>query len=179
MPLAMLSPEAQINKILSELDCATSNFAPTVGTLSASRVAAALSGQNDFAATDGEFHLKVAREMQRLANEVDVPVDWRKVEKVRLALASRRKAEPMQRIIPFHIVRFSDGSMFQKMSNGQPVRTSNYTEAAAIGRFETASAITRLLTAMGHRCGYTSITNMRRSDIFDRVADFGFEEAQC
>jgi hypothetical protein len=91
MPLALLSPESQTNSILDSVGCAVSNFSAIVGTLSNSRVTAALSGQNDFSQEDGEQHLRVAREMQRLMNETGLPIDWRRVEKVREVLARRRQ----------------------------------------------------------------------------------------
>jgi hypothetical protein len=91
MPLASLSPESQINVILANIGCAVSNFSPTVGTLSNSRVSAALAGQNDFSQEDGDYHLRVAIEMQRLVNETGLPIDWRRVEKVREVLARRRQ----------------------------------------------------------------------------------------
>ena len=69
MAIATYSVENQINRILTELNCAVSNYAAIADKLSGSRVAAALAGTNDFSTSDGEYYLGLARQMQRLAEE--------------------------------------------------------------------------------------------------------------
>ncbi len=59
--LAALSPEAQINRILEDVDCVPSNFTEIASRHSNSRVIAALKGQNDFDPEDGQYYLGLAR----------------------------------------------------------------------------------------------------------------------
>jgi hypothetical protein len=171
--LAALSAEAQVNRILDDVGCVPSNFSEIADRHANSRVIQALKGTNDFDPKDGQYYLQVARQMKKLAEEYPVPIDWRKTQTIKEILAAR---EAQARPVPFQIVRFSDGTLFQGIKNGKAVRTTKYDECAAIASFETARAIVKLLDGMGYMCGMTRITNMRREDIFDSVRDFGFNQ---
>jgi hypothetical protein len=170
--LATLSNEAQINRILEDVDCVPSNFTEIANRHSNSRVIAALKGTNDFDPEDGQYYLRLARQMKRLAEEFPVPIDWRKTQTIKDILAARTQGRP----VPFQIVQFFDGTLFQKIINGEVVRTTDYDQCAGIASFETANAIVQLLNRMGHMCRHTRITNHRRENIFDSVRDFGFEQ---
>jgi hypothetical protein len=170
--LATFSPENQIARILDEIGCAPSNFCEIANRHSNARVLAALQGRNDFSAEDGQYYLRFARQMKKLAEEYPVPIAWKETTRIKEILASRTQGRPT----PFHIVQFYDGTLFAKMENGEPVRTTDYDECAAIGSFETARTIAQLLDRMGHLCRYTMITNHRRENILDSVRDFGFEQ---
>ena len=171
--LATLSSEAQINRILEDVDCVPSNFTEIASRHSNSRVIAALKGANDFEPEDGQYYLGLARQMKKLADEYPVPIDWRKTQRIKEILAARKA---QVRPVPFQIIHFYDGTLFQKIVNGEVIRTTDYDECAAIGSFETARTIAQLLDRMGHLCRHTSITNHRRENIFDSVRDFGFAE---
>jgi hypothetical protein len=170
---ATLSPEFQVATILDSIGCVVSNFSEIADRHANSRVIAALRGANDFDPEDGQYYLSLARQMKHMAEEFPVPIDWRKTQRIKEIIAARRTTA---RPVPFEIVRFSDGTLFQKMENGKAIQTTDYSVCAAIKSFETARAIVKLLDRMGYMCNQTRITNVRREDIFDSIRDFGFTE---
>jgi len=176
--IATYSVENQINRILTELDCAVSNYAAIAGKLSGSRVAAALAGTNDFSTADGEYHLQVARDMQRLVAEVNVPVDWRHVEKIRKILVARKATARSARPVPFAVV-FIGPALFKQIVSDKVETTTSYEECAAFKDVLVAHAATRLLDAMGQMgVRHTSITNeLRDPETFvNKLSDVGFEQ---
>jgi hypothetical protein len=171
--LTALSPETQVARILDEIGCAPSNFSEIANRHANSRVIAALQGRNDFDPEDGEYYLGIARQLKKLADEFPVPISWKETQRIKEILAVRKtQARP----VPFQIIQFYDGTLFQKIKNGEVIRTTDYDQCAAIGSFETARTIAQLLDRMGHMCRHTTITNHRRENIFDSVRDFGFEQ---
>jgi len=176
MALASLSCESQINQILSELDCAVSNYAAIANKLSPSRVAAALSGTNDFSATDGEHHLQIARSMKRLADEASVPIDWRKIERIREVLGTRQTKA--SRPIPFAVVLVGS-ALFKQVSSGRVETTTSYQDCAGFKNVLVANTAAKLLDGMGASgLRVTTITNEPRSaeTISEHLADFGFAQ---
>jgi len=173
MSIAAYNVESQINRILNDLDCAVSNYAAIANRLSGSRVAAALAGTNDFSAPDGEYHLQVAREMQRLATEVNVPVDWRRVEKVREILAARKtQARPT----PFAVILIG-GQLFKTVVSGRIETTNSYQDCGGFKDKIVAITAAKLLDGMTNEpLRVTTITNEVRAaeTISDKLADFGF-----
>jgi hypothetical protein len=174
--LAALSHESQINQILSELDCAVSNYAAIANKLSASRVAAALSGTNDFSTSDAEHHLQIARSMKRLADEVPVPIDWRKIERIREVLGTRRSGPT--RPIPFAVVLVGS-ALFERVVSGRVETTTNYQTCAAFKNPAIAHTAANLLVGLGASgLRVTTITNEIRpiESISEHLSDFGFSE---
>ena len=174
MALAALSAENQINHILRELDCATSNFAGIADRLSGGRVAAALSGQNDFTKDDAEYYLNVARQMKRLQDETGVPLDWRKVDRLKNILGTRKKS--VQRPVPFSVVLVGS-KLLKRVTDGHVEVADDYSQCAAFKDFVVARAAAKLLEPMTNdfiRC--TVITNEPRSadEFVDRLTDVGF-----
>jgi hypothetical protein len=174
MALAALSPENQINGILRDLDCAVTNFAGIVGRLSGSRVAAALSGQNDFSAEDGQYHLNVARSMRRLQDDYQVPIDWRRVERLKEILGTRKAVSR-----PFSFAVILIGSfLFKKMtSDGRVETTTSYQDCAAFSDLFIARTAAKILDDMGQMgLRVTSITNEPRAidTIAKTLQDVGF-----
>ena len=174
MSIAAYSVESHINRILNELDCAVSNYAAIANKLSGSRVAAALAGTNNFSTPDGEYHLQVARDMQRLATEANVPVDWRHVEKIRDILAARKTiAQP----VPFTVI-FIGPALFKQIVSGTIETTTSYEQAAAFESGLVAIDAARLLDRMEHGgVRVVKVTNMRRdpATFVSRLSDVGFE----
>ncbi len=176
MALAALSAENQINHILRELDCATSNFAGIADRLSGGRVAAALSGQNDFTKDDAEYYLNVARQMKRLQDETGVPLDWRKVDRLKNILGTRKKS--VQHPVPFSVVLVGS-KLLKRVTDGHVEVTDDYSQCAAFRDFLTARVAANLIEGMSNefvRC--TTITNELRSvdDFVEKLADVGFEQ---
>jgi len=171
---ATYSAESQINRILNELDCAVSNYAAIANRLSGSRVAAALAGTNDFSMADGEYHLRIARQMKTLAEEHLVPIDWRRVEKVREILTARKtQARP----VPFTVI-FIGPALFKQIVSGKVETTTSYQDCAAFKVPMTAHAAAKLLDGMGQAgVRFTTITNeVRAPETFvSKLADVGFE----
>jgi hypothetical protein len=93
MALATFSPEAKIKNGLRELNCAESNFANFAGVVGRTRLMEGLAGQKDFERHDAERMLQVLEEMRELQSEIDVPIDWSRVDKISTALAIRRVAK--------------------------------------------------------------------------------------
>src|SRR5260370_42600102 len=123
MEVGSVSAEKQINQLLTELDCATSNFAAIADRLSGGRVAAALSGQNDFTKDDAEYYLSVARQMKKLQDDVAVPVDWRRVDKIKNILGTRKRT--VTRPTPFCVVLIGS-KLFKRISAGEVETTTDY-----------------------------------------------------
>jgi hypothetical protein len=171
--LAALSPEAQINRILEDVDCVPSNFTEIASRHSNSRVIAALKGQNDFGPEDGQYYLRLAREMKKLSQECPVPIDWRKTQAIKEILASRNQGRP----VPFAVVLIG-GQLFKQITAGQIETASDYQSCAAFEDISVAHAAARILDGMGQLgVRFTTITNELRSPetFVSKLADLGFE----
>ena len=175
--LTALSPENQINIILRELDCAVSNFAGIAARLSGTRVAAALSGSNDFSTEDGQHYLDIARRMKRLQDDAGVPVDWRKVSQLQAILATKKQQE---RPIPFAVI-LSGSVLFKKMTNQQPEFTTSYSDCAAFTDPLLATAAAKILDGMGQTgLRVITITNQPRSEesLAKSLQEVGFNQGE-
>jgi hypothetical protein len=171
--LAALSPEAQVNRILEDIGCAPSNFSEVADRHANSRVLAGLQGRNDFDQEDGEYYLGMARQMKRLAEEYPVPIDWRKTQRIKEILATRKTTRP----IPFTVVLIGP-AMFKQIVSGTVETTTSYQDCAAFKDVMTAHAAARILNDMGQLgVRFTSITNeVRAPETFvSKLADLGFE----
>jgi hypothetical protein len=174
LPLASLSPENQINAILGRISCAAINFSPQGSRLSHTRIVNALSGQNDFNPEDGQYYLQLAREMERLENEAGVPVDWKRIEKVRQALDRRRqKDQALTRPEPHYILYLSNGQMFERVENGEVLKTDDLRRVKGLDN-SIVFAVQELLRKMGFKSNPLLVTNYKR-DIATTVQEFGFE----
>jgi hypothetical protein len=176
MPLAALSSENLINEILRDLDCAVSGFAAIGGDrLSGSRVASALSGQNDFAADDAAFYLDLARRMKRLQTDVVVPINWKKIDEIRNILGTRKTSS---RPTPFCVVLIGS-KLFKRISAGEVETTTDYQDCAAFKDFIIARQAATLLDGMGNfSVRTTTITNEVRNayEFVTKLTDVGFEQ---
>lgn len=173
--IAAYSAENQINRILTELVCAVSNYAAIAGKLSGSRVAAALAGTNDFSAEDAEYHLQVARDMQGLVAETKVPIDWRRVEEIRKILAERKQKNLIHTVF---VIEFDDRSLLQEIKEGLCRRTTNSANAVPIKDRVTAIAAVDALDKMGFKC-LAHPTRMRvpEEQIAKSLSDLGFAQS--
>ncbi len=172
--LATLSPEMQVNQILEHIDCVPSNFSEIADRHSNSRVIAALKGTNDFEPEDGEYYLGLARQMKRLAEEYPVPIDWRKTQRIKEILATRKAtAQP----VPFTVILIGP-ALFKQIVSGTIETTTSYEQAAAFESGLVAIDAARLLDRMGHGgVRVVTVTNMRRdpATFVSKLADVGFE----
>jgi hypothetical protein len=172
--LATLSPEMQVNRILENIDCVPSNFSEIADRHSNSRVIAALKGTNDFEPEDGEYYLGLARQMKKLAEEYQVPIDWRKTQRIKEILAARKS---QARPVPFAVV-FIGPALFKQISSDQVETTTSYQDCAAFKDIMTAHTAARILNEMGQLAvRFTTITNeVRAPETFvSKLADLGFE----
>jgi len=172
--LATLSPEMQVNQILEHIDCVPSNFSEIADRHSNSRVIAALKGTNDFDLEDGQYYLGLARQMKRLAEEYPVPIDWRKTQRIKEILATRKTiARPVQ----FTVI-FIGPALFKQIVSGAIETTTSYEQAAAFESGLVAIDAARLLDRMEHGgVRVVTVTNMRRdpATFISKLSDVGFE----
>jgi hypothetical protein len=176
MPLASLSTETLVGEILRELDCAVLNFAGIADRLSGSRVAAALSGQNDFGKDDAAYYLNVARQMKRLQDEVGVPINWKRVDEIKTILGTRKRTA--QRPVPFSVV-FVGSRLLKNISAGQIETTDSYQECAAFKDFIVANAAAKLLDSMTNshiRCTTISGETRNPDEFITKLTEIGFEQ---
>jgi hypothetical protein len=173
--LAALTPENQIASILDSIGCVPSNFSEIADRHANSRVIQALKGTNDFDPEDGQYYLGLAIQMKRLAEEFPVPIDWRKTQRIKEILATR-KAEGQP--IPFSVILIGP-LLFNKIEAGRIETTSSYQECAAFADRSVAFAAARILAENMGQIGvrHTTITNERRAPetFVSKLADLGFE----
>jgi hypothetical protein len=172
--LAALSPEAQINRILEQVNCAPTNFAEIADRHAISRVLQGLKGTNDFSAEDGQYYVGVAWQMKKLAEEyAEIPINWREIGRIKQILAARNQDRP----VPFTVVLIGP-LLFKRISSGQVETTTSYIECAAFENGIAAYDAARILSGMGQiGVRYTTITNERRAPetFVAKLADLGFE----
>ncbi len=173
--LAALSNEAQISRILEQINCAPTNFAEIADRHAISRVLQGLKGTNDFSREDGQYYLGVARQMKSLAeSHSEVPINWREIGRIKQILAARKA---QTRPVPFAVV-FIGPALFKQISSGRIETTANYQDCAAFKDTMTAHAAARILDGMGQvGVRFTTITNeLRAPEMFvSRLADVGFD----
>jgi hypothetical protein len=174
--LATLSPEAQINRILEDVDCVPSNFTEIASRHSNSRVIAALKGQNDFDPEDGQYYLALARQMKKLGEEYfPIPIDWRKTQRIKEILETRKvQARP----VPFAVV-FIGPALFKQIASDRVETTTSYSECAAFKDILLAHHAARILDGMGQiGVRFTTITNESRAPetFVSKLVDVGFEQ---
>ncbi len=172
--LAALSPESQANRILDEVGCVLSNFSEIADRHANSRVIQWLKGTNPFSPEDGQYYLGLARQMKRLAEEYPVPIDWRKTQRIKEILATRKATA---RPVPFTVVLIGP-LLFKRIVSGVIETTTSYSDCAAFKDSLVAIDAARLLDRMEHGgVRIVTVTNMRRdpATFVSRLADVGFE----
>jgi len=172
--LATLSPEMQVNQILEHIDCVPSNFSEIANRHSNSRVIAALKGTNDFEPEDGQYYLGLARQMKRLAEEYPVPIDWRKTQRIKEILATRKATA---RPVPFTVVLIGP-LLFKRIVSGVIETTTSYSDCAAFKDSLVAIDAARILDRVGQiGVRFTSINTEHRAPetFISKLSDVGFE----